>query len=71
MDVETNPDRSHGYDVDMTFILTSSQSAKSPKKQSEGRGAFLLIRHSKYSVVKNSLLQTAFSAILPTGMCLL
>jgi len=32
MDVETNPDRSHGYDVDMTFILTSSQSAKSPKK---------------------------------------
>jgi len=27
----------------------------------------LLIQHSKYSVVKNTLLQTAFLAILPTG----
>jgi len=47
------------------------QWAKSPKKQS-GRSAFLLIRHSNYSailchIVKNTLLQNAFSAILSTG----
>jgi len=35
------------------------------------KNAFLLIRHSKYSAifVKNTLLQTAFSVILPTGKC--
>jgi len=39
-----------------------TQWAKSAKKQSE-RVRFVLIRHSKYSaiVVKNTLLQTAFS----------
>jgi len=32
--------------------------------------AFLLFRHSKYSAMlsKNTLVQTAFSAILPTGL---
>jgi len=40
------------------------------KKQSGGV-RFLLIRHSNYSAImskKNTLLQTAVSAILPTGL---
>jgi len=37
-------------------------------KKTVWRSAKELIRHSKYSV-KTTLLQTAFSAILPTGYC--
>jgi len=41
---------------------------KSPKKQSE-EVCFLLIQHSNYIIIlsKNTLLQTVFSPILPTG----
>jgi len=44
--------------------LSDGQNRQKKKQSEEVR--FLLIRHSKYHV-KNTLLQTTFSAVLPTG----
>jgi len=47
------------------FIVDNlaTQWAKSPKKQFEGVSALKIQCH----IIKNTLLQTAFSTILPTG----
>jgi len=53
----------------LIFLGGYSQWAKSSKKQSEG--VRFCIRHSIYSAILskiNTLLQTAFSAIFPTGL---
>jgi len=48
---------SHKYDLFIRGLPSYNQWAKSPKKQSEG---------VRFCIVKNTLLQTAFSAILPS-----
>jgi len=46
-----------------------STSSWQNRQKTVWRSALLLIRHSKYShIVKNTLLQADFSAILPTGL---
>jgi len=65
-----NENQKLNYSV-LLKLLTLIQTNTISRYPTAWRSAFLLIRHSKYSrVVNNTLLQTAFSTILPTGYAL-